>query len=148
MASGGPRHRPEFTMLEWYQVGGTADSAIAWLRRICREILGQRRCDVVTYRRLIQGRFGVDPIDATIQSLRDVAERVDPSAAAAVGDDRDGLLDVLMEAMTANLGIHTPLIVTDYPLWQAALARPSETRPELRREVRVVRRGPRIGQRV
>ncbi len=125
----GRNHRVEFTMLEWYEVGGDQASAIEWLRHICANVLNHPQLDQITYRRLIQNHFSFDPIDATIRSLRQAARRVDESATDAVGNDRDGLLDILIDSISDGLGCDRPLVVTDYPLSQAALAKVSESDP-------------------
>ncbi len=72
--------------------------------------------------------IGLDPIDAPIESLRKMVADIDP---ALVQPDRDSLLDILLTSqIESTLGIERPLIVKNYPISQAALARQSPDDPD------------------
>jgi lysyl-tRNA synthetase class 2 len=60
-----------------------------------------------------------------------MSARIDASLTDSIGDDRDSLLDLLLtHAIQPTLGRDRPLIVTNYPLSQAALARTADDDPE------------------
>ncbi|MEO1527152.1 MAG: EF-P lysine aminoacylase EpmA [Planctomycetota bacterium] len=121
-------HNIEFTMLEWYEVGGTAESAIRLLSELACLALGAERVDRKTYRDVFRQSVAFDPIDVSIEELRRHVLEIDESLTTNIGDDRDALLDiVLSERIAPELGVECPLVVTDYPLSQAALAKVSET---------------------
>lgn len=127
----GDCHNAEFTMLEWYDVGAGESEGIALLGQLASQLLQTDGYDVVTYRRLFQDALGFDPVDGGLDVLRAEVETLDRSLARSLGDDRDGLLDVLLsERLQPMLGIDRPLIVRNYPLSQAALARVSEDDPK------------------
>jgi lysyl-tRNA synthetase class 2 len=120
----GDLHNVEFTMLEWYEVGANLDTGIAVLGELAVEVLGHDRYDVCTYRQIFQDSIGFDPIDAMLDTLQEQVARIDSSLVDSIGDDRDSLLDLLLsQIIQPTLGIDRPLIVKNYPLSQAALAR-------------------------
>ena len=117
----GPHHRPEFTMLEWYEVGADGRGGISRISALSECILG-RPCHTVSYRDLFTGSVGLDPIDSSPQTIATLIE--DASLAASLGDDRDDILDAVL-SLTIMPTLVQPTIVYDYPISQAALAKPS-----------------------
>ncbi len=127
----GPLHRVEFTMLEWYEVGGDQRSAIALLAELAKLTLARDRVEIRNYRELFVERLGLDPIDATLEELHREVRSIAPQLADSLAADRDGMLDVLLsERMQAQWGHPCPLIVKNYPFSQAALAKRSLEDPE------------------
>jgi lysyl-tRNA synthetase class 2 len=120
----GRLHNPEFTMLEWYEVGGNGESAIALLGGLVTSILNCDGFDVHSYRTIFQRILGFDPITTSMDDLRAQVADIDRDLAQRIGDDRDALLDVLMSALIQpKLGSERPVIIKNYPISQAALAR-------------------------
>ncbi len=127
----GHHHNIEFTMLEWYEVGGDIDSAIELLGNLAVEVLNHHAFDVVTYRSLFADKLGFDPIEEPTQTLCQKVAEVDVELARSIAHDRDLMLDVILSHfIQPTLGIKRPLIVRDYPITQAALARPSIDDPK------------------
>lgn len=149
----GPLHQPEFTMLEWYRAGATADD----LMRDCADILN---CAAeATGTRLVNYRDCICDPRATPDrlSVADAFSRftgIDLLATIAPdgGTDRDRLLAettrlglrtsdddswsdlfsrILSDRVEPRLGIGKPSLLTDYPLPEAALAKRSERDPRL-----------------
>jgi lysyl-tRNA synthetase class 2 len=147
----GPLHAPEFTMLEWYRAGADAKAlwadCIAFLR-IAADVAGrqvwswrERACDV-------RGAFDHMSVDQAFMELAGIAlhetytaQRVDRNGLAeraaargfAIAAD-DGWSDifskVLTEAIEPRLGRHRPEFLCDYPVHEAALARPLPGAPD------------------
>ena len=127
----GARHNVEFTMLEWYELGGDLASGIQLLGELALEILGGSRFDIVSYRSVFQQCLSIDPIDAPMGRLLEACSDEDPQLIQSVSTDRDALLDVLLSnRIQPTLGVDSPVIVKDYPLSQAALARQSDSDPQ------------------
>lgn len=127
----GDQHNVEFTMLEWYEVGADANAEISLLAELAKLIFAVDRCEVRTYRELFQQQLSVDPIDAPLEKLSQLVELIDPSLARAFASDRDGMLDVLMsQQLQPTMGQDAPVIIRDYPITQAALARASDDDPQ------------------
>jgi lysyl-tRNA synthetase class 2 len=121
----GPRHNPEFTLLEWYRPGFDLAALIAEVAALVEACLGRSGHAVHSYRELFLGHLGIDPLEADTALLRDYARaRID------CGDlelDRDGWLDLLMShCVEPALAAEGLVFVTDYPPSQAALARTVE----------------------
>ena len=122
----GAQHDVEFTMLEWYDVGADADAGIELLGTLATEVLHAPRYQVRSYVELFLAEAGFDPIDAPLSVLCNKAKQIDESLATALASDRDGLLDLILTAgIQPRLGVESPVIVRDYPLSQAALAKQS-----------------------
>ncbi|QDV42904.1 Elongation factor P--(R)-beta-lysine ligase [Stieleria neptunia] len=122
----GQLHNIEFTMLEWYEVGGDFESAMRLTGQFACEMLGTDGYDSIRYRDAFAEQLGFDPIDVATDDLFDTVAGLDAILAATIADDRDQMLDYLLSAQIApSLGQRRPLLLTDYPLPQAALAKPS-----------------------
>lgn len=130
-AESGPWHRTEFTMLEWYEVGGDERSAVEMLSELASSTLHGLPVDVCTYRELFVRRLGFDPIEAPLSELARHVAAISPQLAGRLRDDRDGMLDVMLsERLQPEMGSERPLIVSGYPLSQAALAKGSAADPQ------------------
>ena len=124
----GELHNIEFTMLEWYQVGGDAESAIALTGDFVSHALSTDGYDLITYRDAFIKFLDIDPLKVSIKDLSAMVRIRDSTLADSIDGDRDSLLDVLLsESIAPNLGIDRPLVLTDYPLSQAALAKQSSS---------------------
>ena len=122
----GRRHNPEFTLLEWYRVGWTAEALmdevgalLAHLARGHRQLGAIRR---LTYRQAVQDHAGVDPFTATVEDLADALRAA--GVPAPEGMDRDACLDLILGAVVEPaLDPGRPTFIHDFPASQAALAR-------------------------
>jgi len=120
----GRLHNPEFSLLEWYRVGYD-------YRRLMDEIellittLSLSHCEFnrVSYRELFRQSLQLDIDGLAIEALRDQCERLIPGTDSRELDI-DQCLDLLL-AMAIAPTLRGYLFVYDYPISQAALARPS-----------------------
>ncbi|PDV85968.1 EF-P lysine aminoacylase GenX [Rhizobium sp. H4] len=149
----GPLHHPEFTMLEWYRAGESYES----LMMDCVRILALAAETAKTDRLVYRGRES-DPFAGPERvSVAEVFERhagIDllASVAADGSTDRehlaaelrrvgmrvaedDGWADlfsrVLVEKIEPHLGFGRVTILDEYPVSEAALARPSSRDPRV-----------------
>ena len=121
----GRHHRNEFTMLEWYEVDVDLDAGMQTLVDLANVVLDETT-DRVTYRDAFVQAIGRDPMDTPVQQL--AALIADPDLASGLDNDRDAILNVLLDqAVVPSLGRST--ILCEYPLSQAALAKPSDRDP-------------------
>ncbi|MDK1376860.1 MULTISPECIES: EF-P lysine aminoacylase EpmA [unclassified Sinorhizobium] len=143
----GPLHHPEFTMLEWYRAGESYEA----LMRDCGEMLALAAETTGIRSLTYQGR-STDPfieperlslaeaferfagIDLLASIAEDGATDRDQLAAAMrvsglrVADDdtwADLFSRVLVEKVEPNLGFGRPTVLDEYPVAEAALARPT-----------------------
>ena len=142
----GPLHQPEFTMLEWYRV----EADIAALMADCTAIL--RECAACTGVRLVNYRQRIcdpraEPVHLTVGDafLRHAGINLLSTIAMDGTTDRDKLAAattslglrvaaddtwsdlfsrILADRIEPKLGIGQPTFLTEYPLPEAALARP------------------------
>lgn len=118
----GPRHNPEFSLLEWYRPGFDHHQLMVEVADLAQCCLGARPINKYSYRELFQQCLQIDPFIATIVELEAIARR--HLDLGNLSGDRDLWLDLLMshvvEPQLAGEGI---CFVYDYPASQAALAR-------------------------
>lgn len=136
-------HNPEFMLLEWYRLGFDMPALITEVMDLLdryAQALGHptRPRSQRSYRRLMREYLDLDPMDAPISQLRDLARahHLDHHSAAAL--DRDALLDFLMGSIVGpKLGTGSWCAVTHYPASQAALAQldPQDPSVALRFEI-------------
>jgi lysyl-tRNA synthetase class 2 len=149
----GPLHHPEFTMLEWYRAG----EAYETLMEDCGELLALAaeaagagvlqfrgreadpfaQAERITLAQAFHRFAGIDLL-ATVDS--DGGADRDGLAAAATaagvrvaGDDTwsDVFSRVLVEKVEPQLGMGRPTILCEYPVAEAALARPKPGDPRV-----------------
>jgi lysyl-tRNA synthetase class 2 len=137
----GRLHSPEFTMIEWYRAGESYERIMADTVEICRAAACALGRD-----RLVWGECSCDPF-AEAERIR-VADAFGEYAGIDLGavlDDRDALADgvrragldvrdddnwadlfsrVIVSRIEPNLGRGRLVCLYDYPLSEAALARP------------------------
>ena len=143
----GPLHHPEFTMLEWYRADETyealmddcaallrcaADAAGATLLRYrgrhCDPALAPERLSVADAFTRFAGIDLLATIASTGEADRDaLAARLATAGLRVAEDDiwADLFSRVLVEKIEPNLGLGRATILMEYPVAEAALARPS-----------------------
>jgi elongation factor P--(R)-beta-lysine ligase len=150
----GALHQPEFTMLEWYRVGDLYERLMedcAAILGVAAEVAGAdafafrgRRCDPaadpqrLTVRDAFLAHADLD-LFASLQpdgrgENRDIFAREVAARGLRVADDDDWsdlFSRVLSEKIEPALGIGRPTILSEYPLSEAALARPHPREPRV-----------------
>lgn len=121
----GPRHNPEFTIVEWYCTGDSPAEAMERLSELAQLTLGRGPAECCTYQQAFQQYVGLDPLSATVAELRAAVARHRLAAPDGWSDqDRDSWLNLLLaECVEPRLGTSRPVILHDFPPSQAALAR-------------------------
>ncbi len=138
----GQWHNPEFAMLEWYRAGGSWQQIVRdfqGLARACQKALGgnaatldlRGRWPVLSVRQAIRRYAGFDPGRGDDLAL--VRRRA--RAAGLQVDAQDAVADVLVRALAERVEpalAQLPVVVmADWPLCMASLARPNPRRPWL-----------------
>ncbi len=117
----GPRHNPEFTMLEWYRPGWDHHQLMDEVSELVAFVCGERPVRRRTYAELFRP-FALDPHGASAEECAAAARRL--GFQPPDGLDRDGVLDlILSHAVTPELGRGVVEFVHEFPASQAALAR-------------------------
>jgi len=118
----GRRHRPEFTLLEWYRVGFDYRQLMDEVASLYAELVAPKTVEKLSYRELFECQFDLDPHLASQEKLRVLAAR-HTGYQAGHEDDKDSLLDLLMShVIEPQLGQGCLTFVYDYPASQCALA--------------------------
>ncbi len=148
----GPLHHPEFTLLEWYRAGEAYDRLMqdcADILALAAETAGMRRLvyrdresdPFAPFERLTLaeafGRVGIDLLatvapdgttdrDGLAAAVAEIGLRVAPDDTWA-----DLFSRVLVARIEPGLGFGRPTILCEYPVSEAALARPSARDPRV-----------------
>ncbi|WP_135469315.1 EF-P lysine aminoacylase EpmA [Crenalkalicoccus roseus] len=147
----GPRHAPEFTMLEWYRPGlgldGLMDEAEAFLRAVCPRVVAHEGVETdlslpferITVREAFArwcGGLDILATEGDAARLRTAAARIGVAPREGEGWE-DLFFRLLLERVEPNLGRGRASFLTHWPAPQAALARrdPADPRAALRFEL-------------
>lgn len=122
----GRKHNSEFTMLEWYRPQFSLKDLMLEVTDLLNVVLAERfgevRPTVLSYKHAFIDRLDLNPLQATLQQLKDVAHRVGLNL--DLGDDRLAYIDLLFSHMVEpSLGFDTPVFLTDFPPELASLAK-------------------------
>ena len=132
-AEAGPRHNPEFSLLEWYRPGFDHHALMDEVEALVVTLLpGTAAARRFSYRELFLELAGIDPFTAGVDELAACARAagLQPSPALAA-QARNGWLDLLLtHVIEPRLGAGL-VFVYDYPADQAALARVRPGEPPL-----------------
>ena len=149
----GPLHHPEFTLLEWYRAGAPYETLMAdcaSLMALAAETAGARRLtfrgheadpfiepERVTLAQAFDQFAGIDllaSVSADGATDREALAAAAKSAGVRVSDDdtwADIYSKVLVERIEPKLGMGRPTILCEYPISEAALARPKAADPRV-----------------
>ena len=144
----GPLHHPEFTMLEWYRADAPYETLMddcARLLALAAQAAGTRTfsfrgltCDPfaaperVTVAQACEAFAGVDLLSALDD--RDALAAAAQAAGVRVADDdvwADIFSRILVEKVEPRLGAGRATILCEYPVSEAALARPKPSDPRV-----------------
>lgn len=122
----GRKHNSEFTMLEWYRPQFSLKDLMLEVTDLLNVVLAERFGEVLptvlSYKHAFIDRLDLNPLQATLQQLKDAAQRVGLNL--DLGDDRLAYIDLLFSHMVEpSLGFDTPVFLTDFPPELASLAK-------------------------
>ncbi|MFW1851000.1 EF-P lysine aminoacylase EpmA [Acinetobacter guillouiae] len=122
----GRKHNSEFTMLEWYRPQFSLKDLMLEVTDLLNVVLAERfaevRPTVLSYKHAFIDRLDLNPLQATLQQLKDASHRVGLNL--DLGDDRLAYIDLLFSHMVEpSLGFDTPVFLTDFPPELASLAK-------------------------
>lgn len=142
----GPRHNPEFSMLEWYRAGDTDCEQMAFTEslvrhavkaaelchplRVCTRRLPASPFQRFRYDEAFQHAVGTCVLHLSTSELASLAENLKIRVQAPETLDRDAWLNVILaEKVEPWLSDQGPVFLHDFPASQAALARIRESDP-------------------
>ncbi len=126
----GRKHNPEFTMLEWYRPDFTQNELIEEVDDLLQTVLHCPPAQRISYCDLFEQSIQLHPLQTPLATLQHYATKfkIDPVEQL----DRDTCLQLIMSCdIEPQLGNTCPLVVTDFPASQAALARKNPNHPQL-----------------
>jgi len=118
----GPRHNPEFSMLEWYRPGFQLSDLMQEVEALMALVLGLGEIQVLSYRNAFLKYLNLDPFNISLEVLAACARNTAAYQGPAL--DRDGYLNLLLSVgVEPHLGREQAVFLTEYPASQASLAK-------------------------
>lgn len=121
-------HNPEFTLLEWYQLGIDHHALMDEMDALLQTVLGTPPLVRKTYQHVFQAACDIDPLNSSIDELKTCLMRFDLANVFSPNEqDRDQYLFLLMSHVVEPFLAQepAPVAVFDFPESQAALAKVS-----------------------
>ncbi len=119
----GRNHRPEFSLLEWYQPGFNHHDLMDEMDTLLTEAAHFKKAERLSYRELFKTHCNIDPMCCNDADIKSQLNTTNTDAL-----DRDTCLQLLLsEKIEPLLGKEAPLFIYDFPASQAAL---SKIRPD------------------
>lgn len=118
-------HNPEFTLLEWYQLGIDHHDLMDEMDLFLQAILQSKAMIRKTYQQAFLEACGIDPFTASIEQLQQVLRHYDlDKVLPADEQDKDQYLFLLMSHVVEPFlsKEQVPVAVYNFPASQAALA--------------------------
>lgn len=116
-------HRPEFTMLEWYRPGFSEKDLIAEVDALMQLVLGTEALEQQSYRTLFEQFLDVNPHQLDLPQAQALLNKhIDGQGLDSINVD-DILMLLFSQCIEPHIGQDKPLIVTDFPASQSALAK-------------------------
>lgn len=123
----GQRHRPEFTMVEWYRLNFSLQEMMQETVGFIGQVLNRPELHAtVRYLSYVDAFAAADQPDPITSDVAQLSEAIaaDPSLRQSIGSDRDAWLDLLLAHKVCREFSDDKLTVLyHYPASQAALAR-------------------------
>jgi len=137
-------HNPEFSLLEWYQVGIDEIQLLKKIDQLLQQVIGSSAAQFCTYTELFVQHLEIDPLHSKIESLRELtASKIEnPPHLERIDDYLELLFNYCIEPQIGN---ERPCFVTHYPATQASLAKISKTTPNLSCRFEVFYKGLELG---
>ena len=120
-----PTHYPEFTMLEWYRAGEDYTKIMA----DCDELLG-RVLEAVGHDEFSWRGKACKALPAERMTVAEAVKRYAGVDMFKENLSGDAFYDIMLD-VEPNLGVGVPTILYEYPIAEAALARPSPRDPRV-----------------
>lgn len=120
----GKIHSPEFTMLEWYRPGFSEQDLIDEVDALMQLVCQCKPLEVISYRACFEKQLGINPHPSNKTELRALCavNGIDLVADDSLNRD-DYLMLLFSHCIEPKLGEDRPVIVTDFPCTQGALAK-------------------------
>jgi elongation factor P--(R)-beta-lysine ligase len=119
-------HNPEFTLLEWYQLGIDHHALMDEMDLFLQAVIQSHPMIKKTYQQAFAEACSIDPFSASLEQLRQVVSHYDLGNVLSLDEqDRDQYLFLLMShVVEPYLGKeNAPVAVYNFPISQAALAK-------------------------
>lgn len=112
----GSIHNPEFTMLEWYQVGFDYHQLMDEVESLVSSLMDVTEFSRITYQQAFLQTVGIDPMRVSYTELENLAGTVNGQTT------KNDLLDLIMSDKVLP-ALPQAVFVYDYPANQAAMAK-------------------------
>jgi len=123
-------HNPEFTMAEWYDVGADFEDGLLLLDRLLMELLGTQTSERIRFEDAFRNATGLPLFELNSKEIGKWAVGQGLVTSECWSSDWDDWVNLIFsDRVQRTLGMQAPVLVTHFPVSQAALARVCESDP-------------------
>lgn len=121
----GPKHNPEFTMVEWYRLGMKFPKMIEETCAFIALFIGELPINFISYREAFIKYVGFDYLNLDSEQISEALRQRGVDVPLEIElEGRDAVMNIALGTkMEPNFGVDGLTILTAYPASQAALAR-------------------------
>ncbi len=135
-------HNPEFTLLEWYQVGFDHFLLMDEMDLLLQLVLNSETARRCTYQDAFLEVLNVDPLTANLKELKEAGSELNLGDVIDNETDKDTILQLLFcVAIEPVIALYKPCFIYNFPASQAALARISPDDPRVAERFEVYYKG-------
>lgn len=129
----GPKHNPEFTLVEWYRIGRYFEEFIEETAHFIRLFLGDLPLELLSYREAFEIYLKINPFRAKEEDLVALLKKHQvPVYPTLFSEGKDALLNLLLATLIEpKLGEKGLTALLYYPPTQAALAKTTKNDNDL-----------------
>ena len=130
----GRLHNPEFTLLEWYRPQFDHHDLMKEMDELLMALLGTEPAEYMSYAALFQQFLNLNPHETTVDELQTSAleHNIHLSPEIFKTLNVNDWLDILLtHCIEPHLGLKRPLMIYDFPVSKAALAKVREGNPSV-----------------
>lgn len=138
----GGRHNPEFTMLEWYEVGATHEEGLQLLSDLLVDALEAPPAERITFEEAFRDATDLPLYETSVRDLAKWGCKQGLVESPSWSEDWDDWVNLIFsERIQSNLGKESPTLVTHFPASQSALAVLSREDPRTAERYEIFYRG-------
>ncbi len=121
----GKFHNPEFLMLEWYRPGFSEENLITELNQLLQFLIKTPELKIKTYKACFEEKFNFNPHQISLAELIQLNQEKNYVHVISSTDlSKDDYLNLLFtHHIEKTLGQDGPVIINNFPVTQAALAK-------------------------
>lgn len=119
----GAFHNPEFSMLEWYRIDFNHHDLMDEVAQLLQLVLKTKKANKVSYQSLFLNHLNICPFESSLEDMANVLKAHNIELGSDLNSRDEWLFLLLSHLIEPKLGFDAPVIIYDFPVSQANLAK-------------------------